>query len=85
MDENNDMSVLQQEINEAILPLVSEVKALRVELQSLRDASRNPHLTIRECADELNISQRTVFRRIDEGRFEAKKIGGKRFIIRSSI
>ncbi|MGH1412851.1 MAG: helix-turn-helix domain-containing protein [Pelagimonas sp.] len=64
----------------ALDELLSEVKALRLEVKAVRMTPQNDWLTIPQAAAQLEVSEATVRRRAASGEIEAKGSGKMRLV-----
>ena len=77
-------------IEEALLQAVAaavraEVEPLRAELAALRAERAEEGVSIDEAARRLNLSSRTVRRRLKDGTLSAVQIGGVRRVLLSGV
>lgn len=72
------MNALQQEIKEAIEPLVAEVAQLRAVITTHVNADTGLKLiTVREAAAWLGCGDETVRRMVKSGKLKCKRIGNQ--------
>ncbi len=83
------MSALQDEIKTAVqaatAPLFREISALRKLIEQDRDASLPEFMTVKQAADFLSCSEKTVHRYCETGRLEVKRLGRKKLIRYSTL
>lgn len=71
------MSALQQEINEAIQPLVAEIKTLYSAVQKLQLQNQDDGLIpLKDAAKILNVCPQTLRRMVHSGKIKCHRPGG---------
>ncbi len=69
-------------IADAVRPLQNEIRALH---EALKAGAQKEHLTIREAAEYIGVSERTVRNRIGSGELKTTHVCGKRLIRLSDL
>jgi len=83
------MSALQSEIiaavQQATAPLMRELSDLRRIVESQHKDSLSEFVTVKEAAEILHVTTKTIHKHCDEGRFDVQRHGHKKLIRRSSL
>lgn len=77
----NDM--IQHFLNEVLKPVITAAVTEAVK-ESLEEQNSKP-MTISEAADFLRVSEKTIYRYIQDGKITFRKKGGKRLLNREDI